>query len=90
MVVGGRTGRDGIHGVTFSSVQLDEKSSEVSFSAVQIGNPIVEKKMLDVLLQARDLGLYSRITDCGAAVFLQRSERWVKIPASVLIWIKFL
>ncbi|HSW58724.1 MAG TPA: phosphoribosylformylglycinamidine synthase subunit PurL [Dehalococcoidales bacterium] len=66
IVVGGRTGRDGIHGATFSSVQLHEKSSEVSFSAVQIGNPIVEKKMLDVLLQARDLGLYSRITDCGA------------------------
>jgi phosphoribosylformylglycinamidine synthase II len=66
IVVGGRTGRDGIHGATFSSVQLHEKSGEVSFSAVQIGNPIVEKKMLDVLLQARDLGLYSRITDCGA------------------------
>jgi phosphoribosylformylglycinamidine synthase subunit PurSL len=66
IVVGGRTGRDGIHGATFSSVQLDDKSSEVSFSAVQIGNPIVEKKMLDVLLQARDLGLYNRITDCGA------------------------
>jgi len=66
VVVGGRTGRDGIHGATFSSVQLDDRSGEVSFSAVQIGNPIVEKKMLDVLLQARDLGLYSRITDCGA------------------------
>ena len=65
VLVGGKTGRDGIHGVTFASVQLDEKSSEVSFSAVQIGNPIVEKKMLDVLLQARDLGLYTRITDCG-------------------------
>jgi phosphoribosylformylglycinamidine synthase subunit PurSL len=65
VLVGGKTGRDGIHGVTFASVQLDDKSSEVSFSAVQIGNPIVEKKMLDVLLQARDLGLYSRITDCG-------------------------
>ncbi len=66
VVVGGRTGRDGIHGATFSSVQLDDRSGEVSFSAVQIGNPIVEKKMLDVIMQARDLGLYSRITDCGA------------------------
>ncbi|MBP1706358.1 MAG: phosphoribosylformylglycinamidine synthase [Chloroflexi bacterium] len=65
VLVGGRTGRDGIHGVTFASVQLDEKSSEVSFSAVQIGNPIVEKKMVDVLMQARDLGLFSRITDVG-------------------------
>lgn len=66
VLVGGRTGRDGIHGATFSSVQLDDKSTEVSINAVQIGNPITEKKMLDVLLQARDLGLYSRITDCGA------------------------
>jgi phosphoribosylformylglycinamidine synthase subunit PurSL len=66
VVVGGKTGRDGIHGATFSSVQLDDKSGEVSFSAVQIGNPIVEKKMLDVLMQARDLGFYTRITDCGA------------------------
>jgi len=65
LLVGGKTGRDGIPGVTFASVQLDEKSSEVSFSAVQIGNPIVEKKMLDVILQARDLGLYCRITDVG-------------------------
>jgi phosphoribosylformylglycinamidine synthase II len=65
VLVGGRTGRDGIHGVTFASVQLDEKSSEVSYSAVQIGNPIVEKKVVDVLMQARDLGLYSRITDVG-------------------------
>jgi phosphoribosylformylglycinamidine synthase subunit PurSL len=65
VLVGGKTGRDGIHGVTFASVQLDEKSSEVSFSAVQIGNPIVEKKVVDVLMQARDLGLYTRITDVG-------------------------
>jgi phosphoribosylformylglycinamidine synthase II len=65
VLIGGRTGRDGIHGVTFASVQLDEKSSEVSFSAVQIGNPIVEKKVVDTLMQARDLGLYSRITDVG-------------------------
>ncbi|MFH1652339.1 MAG: phosphoribosylformylglycinamidine synthase subunit PurL [Chloroflexota bacterium] len=65
VVVGGRTGRDGIHGVTFASEQLTEASGDTSVSAVQIGNPIVEKKMLDVLLKARDLGLYRRITDCG-------------------------
>ena len=65
VLVGGRTGRDGIHGVTFASVQLDEKSSEKSFSAVQIGNPIIEKKVVDVLMQARDLGLFTRITDVG-------------------------
>ena len=65
VVVGGRTGRDGIHGVTFASEQLTEDSSIVSFTSVQIGNPIVEKKVIDVLLQARDRRLYRRITDCG-------------------------
>ncbi len=65
VLVGGRTGRDGIHGVTFASEQLTEKSSTVSYSSVQIGNPIVEKRVIDVLLQARDRGLYCRITDCG-------------------------
>ena len=63
LVAGGRTGRDGIHGATFSSVQLDDASD---VSAVQIGNPIVEKKVLDTLLRARDLGLYRALTDCGA------------------------
>jgi len=65
VVIGGRTGRDGIHGATFASLELDE-SSEGLGSVVQIGNPIVEKKMVDTLLQARDRGLYSAITDCGA------------------------
>jgi phosphoribosylformylglycinamidine synthase len=65
VVVGGRTGRDGIHGVTFASEQLTEESSTLSFTSVQIGNPIVEKKVIDILLQARDRGLYRRITDCG-------------------------
>ena len=65
VLAGGRTGRDGIHGVTFASEQLTEESTTVSFSSVQIGNPIVEKKLMDVILQARDHGLYSRITDCG-------------------------
>ena len=65
VVTGGRTGRDGIHGVTFASEQLTEASTTTSYSSVQIGNPIVEKKLIDILLQARDRGLYSRITDCG-------------------------
>jgi phosphoribosylformylglycinamidine synthase len=63
LVVGGRTGRDGIHGATFSSVRLDKESD---VGAVQIGNPIVEKKVLDTMLKARDLGLYRAVTDCGA------------------------
>ncbi len=65
VVVGGRTGRDGIHGVTFASGELTESSEVVSGGAVQIGNPITEKKVVDVLLQARDRGFYSAITDCG-------------------------
>src|SRR5690606_3972691 len=66
IVVGGRTGRDGIHGATFSSIELTEESETVSSGAVQIGNPITEKRMLDVLLEARDRGLYRAVTDCGA------------------------
>ncbi len=66
LAVGGRTGRDGIHGATFSSIELD-KDTEIS--AVQIGNPIVEKKVTDTLLQARDLGLFNAVTDCGAGGF---------------------
>ena len=66
VVVGGRTGRDGIHGATFSSGELTEESEVVSSGAVQIGDPIQEKKVLDALLLARDEGLYSAVTDCGA------------------------
>ncbi|MDD5127994.1 MAG: phosphoribosylformylglycinamidine synthase subunit PurS, partial [Dehalococcoidales bacterium] len=65
VVVGGRTGRDGIHGVTFASERLTGTSSEVSWTSVQIGNAIVEKKVIDVLMQAREKRLYVRITDCG-------------------------
>jgi len=69
VAVGGRTGRDGIHGATFSSIELTSESEKISGGAVQIGNAITEKKMMDVLLQARDQGLYSAITDCGAGGF---------------------
>ncbi|HZU35228.1 MAG TPA: phosphoribosylformylglycinamidine synthase subunit PurL, partial [Gemmataceae bacterium] len=69
VVVGGRTGRDGMHGATFSSIELTSESEAVSGGAVQIGNPITEKKLLDVLMQARDRGLYDAITDCGAGGF---------------------
>ncbi len=66
VAVGGRTGRDGIHGATFSSVSLE---NDISTSVVQIGNPIVEKKVMDVLIRARDKTLYNSITDCGAGGF---------------------
>ncbi len=66
VVVGGKTGRDGIHGATFSSGELTSESEVISSGAVQIGNPIQEKKMMDALLKARDEDLYCAITDCGA------------------------
>ena len=66
VVVGGRTGRDGIHGATFSSAELTETSDSEFSHAVQIGDAITQKRMLDALLVARDRGLYSAITDCGA------------------------
>ena len=62
-MVGGRVGYDGIHGATFSSLELTEESPS---SAVQIGDPITQKKMLDMLLEARDAGLITCITDNGA------------------------
>jgi len=66
VVVGGRTGRDGIHGATFSSGEMTHEHEDIFSHAVQIGNAITEKKMLDTLLQARDAELYEAITDCGA------------------------
>ncbi len=69
VAIGGRTGRDGIHGATFSSAELTSESETVSGGAVQIGNAITEKMLLDVVLVARDRGLYNAITDCGAGGF---------------------
>jgi len=66
VMVGGRIGRDGIHGATFSSGEMTFEHESIFSHAVQIGNPITEKKMLDVLLRANEAGLYEAITDCGA------------------------
>jgi phosphoribosylformylglycinamidine synthase len=66
IVMGGRTGRDGIHGATFSSAELTDTHADEFSHAVQIGNAITEKKMADVILAARDRNLFSAITDCGA------------------------
>ncbi len=66
VVLGGRTGRDGIHGATFSSAELAQDTSETSGSAVQIGDPITEKGLIELIERARDSGLYTMITDCGA------------------------
>ncbi len=62
-MVGGRIGKDGIHGATFSSLALQESSPT---SAVQLGDPITQKRMSDFILEARDLGLYRTLTDNGA------------------------
>ena len=66
VVIGGRTGRDGIRGATFSSMTMDATTGDVAGASVQIGDPIIEKGLIDVILAARDAGLYSAITDCGA------------------------
>ena len=66
VVLGGRTGRDGIHGATFSSAELTDTHADEFSHAVQIGNAITEKKVADVILQARDAGLFTAVTDCGA------------------------
>ncbi len=65
ILAGGKTGQDGIHGVTFASAELTKKSEQVSRSAVQIANPIEEEKLKRAVVQIRDLGLASSITDLG-------------------------
>ena len=62
-MVGGKVGKDGIHGATFSSAELNESSPT---SAVQLGDPFTQKIMIDFLLESRDKGLHSGLTDDGA------------------------
>lgn len=71
VLIGGRTGRDGIHGATFSSAELTDTHAGEFSHAVQIGNAITEKRCVDAVLRARHGGpngecLFSSITDCGA------------------------
>jgi phosphoribosylformylglycinamidine synthase len=66
IVLGGRTGRDGLRGATFSSMTMDAQTGEVAGASVQIGDPIIEKGLIEVITRARDAGLYHAITDCGA------------------------
>ncbi len=65
ILAGGKTGRDGIHGVTFASAELTEKSEEVSRPAVQIADPIEEEKVKRAIIEIRDRELASAITDMG-------------------------
>ena len=68
VLAGGKTGRDGIHGVTFASAELTEKSEEVSRPAVQIANPIEEEKLKRAIIAIRDRELASAITDLGGGL----------------------
>lgn len=66
MTLGGRTGRDGIHGATFSSGEMTDRTTDVSGSAVQIGNAIEEKRVIDAIQELTKKHLIRAITDCGA------------------------
>ncbi len=101
VALGGRTGRDGIHGATFSSAELTDTHADEFSHAVQIGNAIEEKRVLDAILRARDGEterrrdgvsserrgcLYSAITDCGAGGFSSAvGEMGEKLGATVLL-----
>jgi len=90
IALGGHTGRDGVHGATFSSAELTDTHADEFSHAVQIGNAITQKKTLDVILQARDMPeeqggcLFSAITDCGAGGFSSAiGEMGEKVGADV-------
>jgi phosphoribosylformylglycinamidine synthase II/phosphoribosylformylglycinamidine synthase I len=69
VAIGGRTGRDGLRGATFSSMDMDVDTGAIAGSSVQIGHPIHEKQVQEAVLRARDADLYHAITDCGAGGF---------------------
>lgn len=87
VAVGGRTGRDGIHGATFSSAELTDTHADEFGHAVQIGNALEEKRALDAILRARDHEngtLFNAITDCGAGGFSSAvGEMGEKLGATV-------
>ncbi|MBX9735321.1 MAG: hypothetical protein K2X32_00205, partial [Phycisphaerales bacterium] len=88
VALGGRTGRDGIHGATFSSAELEHSAADEFSHAVQIGNAITEKRVLDAIMRARDEDpagpLYNAMTDCGAGGFSSAvGEMGSKIGAHV-------
>jgi len=63
--IGGRIGRDGIHGATFSSGEMTDRTITANAQAVQIGNAIEEKRTFDAIIEARDKRLIRAIQDCG-------------------------
>ncbi len=82
VMCGGRIGKDGIHGATFSSEELHEGSPA---TAVQIGDAITQKKMADFLLEARDLGLYTCVTDNGAGGLSSSVGEMARVPGGAAI-----
>jgi phosphoribosylformylglycinamidine synthase II len=86
LLVGGETGRDGIHGVTFASAELTKESEEISRPAVQIANPIEEERVKRAVVKLRDEGLGSAITDiggggisCGTGEMAERSNLGIHV-----------
>ena len=69
VTLGGRTGRDGIRGATFSSMEMDATTGDVAGASVQIGDPVTERLLIDLLDDAFAADLYTAITDCGAGGF---------------------
>ncbi|OYT57893.1 MAG: phosphoribosylformylglycinamidine synthase subunit PurL [Candidatus Aenigmatarchaeota archaeon] len=65
ILLGGKTGRDGIHGVTFASAELDESSESESRGAVQVGDPITKEPLIHVCLEANKKGLLTGMKDLG-------------------------
>lgn len=86
VTIGGRTGRDGIHGATFSSGEMTSRTIMVSGSAVQIGNAIEEKRIIDAVLAMRNQNLIRTLTDCGAGGYSSAiGEMGQKIGARVYL-----
>ena len=75
--MGGRTGRDGIHGVTFASAELSARSEDESRGAVQLGDPIMKEPTIHACLEVNEQGLVSGIKDLGRrrAVLRGRGDR---------------
>ncbi|MEM3673051.1 MAG: phosphoribosylformylglycinamidine synthase subunit PurL [Candidatus Bathyarchaeia archaeon] len=89
VLAGGKTGRDGIHGVTFASAELTEKSEEVSRPAVQIANPIEEEKLKRAIIKVRDLELASAITDLGGGGLSSAvGETAKKFGCGAVVWLE--
>jgi len=84
VMVGGRIGKDGIHGATFSSQQL---TTGIAGSVVQIGDPITQKKVIDMVLEARDLGLFEAVTDNGAGGLSSSIGELAQMSGGCEVWL---